>query len=104
MEIQYPLWLNQELWQEYKIMRKKIKKPMTDYAEKIALDKLDKLRSEGNDTDDVLKESIFNCYQGLFPVKNKEPEKAMPISGAGFKPVTPEQSAGIKRTLKQYES
>jgi len=68
MDIQLPLWLNVELWIEYKKMRKKIKKPMTDYAEKIALDKLDKLKCEGHCPDEVLKHSIFNSYQGLFPV------------------------------------
>ena len=75
MDVQYPLWLPLEHWQEYIRMRKSIKKPLTKFAEKIALDKLDRLHTQGQDPKAVLEQSIFLCWQGLFPVKDMETNK-----------------------------
>jgi hypothetical protein len=61
-----PDWVDRELWDAYEEMRVKIKKPMTDTARKLALDKLKKLEAEGHTSDVVLRHSILNCYQGLF--------------------------------------
>lgn len=66
-----PEWLDKEAWAEYLKMRTKIKKPMTDYAKKLALNKLVKLYNQGNDPTEVLNQSIFNSWQGLFEVKNE---------------------------------
>jgi len=57
-----------QLWDDYVEMRKKIKKPMTDKAKQIALKKLE---NENVDTAiKMLEQSVFNSWQGLFPVKN----------------------------------
>ena len=64
-----PDWINKELWSEYKKMRLKIKKPMTDYAEKLAVKELEKLMAAGDGQDKIVKQSIQNSWQGLFPVK-----------------------------------
>jgi len=71
VEIILPEYINSELWNAYVEMRKKIKKPLTKYAIKLALNKLEKLRQEGEDPNQVLEQSILHCWQGLFPVKNK---------------------------------
>lgn len=50
--------------------RKKIKKPMTDNAIKLLLGNLDKLASNDTDKIAILEQSIFNGWQGVFPLKN----------------------------------
>jgi hypothetical protein len=63
-----PDWLPAEAWQGYKDMRKKIRKPMTERAEQLAIATLDKLRAGGQDAAAVLDQSVMNSWQGLFPV------------------------------------
>ena len=62
-------------------MRAKIKKPMTAAAKRLAVSKLAELRDEGHDPSDVLCQSTFNSWQGLFrprsdesPVKGRAPQ------------------------------
>lgn len=55
--------------------RKKIKKPMTDRAIELLLNKLDKLANDDGEKIAVLEQSILNGWQGLFPLKNKGGEK-----------------------------
>ena len=65
-----------EVFAEYVLMRKKIKKPLTTYAEKLAVKKLIDLA--GNDAQKqiaVLKQSIMNSWQGLFPLKEEQQRK-----------------------------
>ncbi len=59
-------------------MRKKIKKPMTDKAIELAIKKLEALSKtssgESGEMDEemamqILEQSIMNCWQGLFPLK-----------------------------------
>jgi len=66
-----PNWIDEKLWTDFKSHRKAIKKPMTDKAEKLLINKLDKLRQEGNDPKTVIEESIANGWQGVFPLKDK---------------------------------
>lgn len=58
-----------EIWPKYVEMRKKIKKPMTDEAVKLALDKLDKLSKDPKVQIEIVENSVFNSYQGLFMPK-----------------------------------
>lgn len=52
-------------------MRAAIKKPLTDRALKILLDKLDKLESTEDRKIKVLEQSIMNSWQGIFPLKEE---------------------------------
>jgi hypothetical protein len=72
MDVQYPMWLPQEAWREYLKMRKRIKKPLTEYGEKIALNKLERLKTAGHDPQTVLDNSIFNSWAGVFEPKAME--------------------------------
>lgn len=74
MNVQYPIWLPLEAWQEYLKMRKRIKKPLTEYGEKIAINKLERLRAAGHDPQTVLDNSIFNSWAGVFEPKVMEAE------------------------------
>ena len=59
---------------EFLKMRKSIKKPMTDKAMKLLINKLDKLGSNDNEKIEILNQSIFNSWQGVFELKNKREE------------------------------
>jgi len=64
-----PKEVPEELFHQYIEMREKIKKPMTGNAITLAYKKLAKLKEQGHDPVAVLEQSIFNSWQGLFPVR-----------------------------------
>ena len=66
----FPDWLDKKLWFEYKKHRQKLKAPMTEYAEKLALNKLIKLVDDGNNYIEIITQSIDSGWKGLFPIKN----------------------------------
>ena len=57
---------------EFLKMRKTIKKPMTDKAMKLLISKLNKLGSNDYEKIEILDQSILNCWQGIFELKNKK--------------------------------
>ncbi|WP_019104028.1 helix-turn-helix domain-containing protein [Chromobacterium haemolyticum] len=73
---EFPSWLPVDAWTAFVAMRKKLRKPMTDHAARLAVDKLVSLRAEGHDPRAVLEQSVFNSWQGLFPVKGDHSEPA----------------------------
>ena len=58
-----------EVWNKFKDMRKKIKKPMTEYAEELIIKELDKLTNNEEEQINILKKSIMNNWQGVFELK-----------------------------------
>jgi len=56
-------------WKDFKAMRKKIRKPMTERAEELLLNKLDKLSNNEEEQIDILNQSIMNSWLGVFPLK-----------------------------------
>ena len=50
-------------------MRKKIKKPITDYALKLLISKLQKLSTDKDLQNRILEQSILNNWQGVFELK-----------------------------------
>ena len=57
---------------DYVDMRKKIKKPMSDRAVELAMDKLNKLSGGDNDKAiEILNQSVMNSWQGLFELKQQ---------------------------------
>lgn len=67
-----PDWLPLELWNEFKKLRVKLKKPLTVHAEKLNLTELEKLKSDGNDPKAVIDQTIMKGWQGFFPLKEKQ--------------------------------
>jgi hypothetical protein len=52
-------------------MRTKIKKPVTDKAKRLLIKNLEKLAPGNEQTQiEILNQSIMNCWQGVFPLKN----------------------------------
>ena len=53
-------------------MRSTIKKPLTDRALKTLLNKLDNIANNDLEKVEILENSIMNCWQGVFELKNKK--------------------------------
>lgn len=80
--IYYPDELLNQAFMDFLDMRKKIKKPMTEKAIKLSMNKLRELSSpedSGHMDNDlaikILEQSIMNCWQGLFPLKEYKSNK-----------------------------
>lgn len=55
-----------ELWEEFRKHRKRIRAPMTPYAEKLILTKLEQFQKSGANPVDILNESIERGWAGVF--------------------------------------
>lgn len=68
-----PDYIDPECWAGFIEMRKSMnKKAWTPRAEKMALKRLEEYNNQGFNANDILDQSTFNCWKGLFPVKGKE--------------------------------
>jgi len=56
-------------WKDFKAMRTKIRKPMTERAEELLLNKLDKLSNDEEEQIAILNQSIMFSWRGVFPLK-----------------------------------
>jgi len=61
-----PDWLDAETWAEFLCARKLLKKPMTDFAQKLAFKRLDAIRKAGHNPNTSVEQSILHGWQGLF--------------------------------------
>jgi DNA-binding MarR family transcriptional regulator len=75
LPFELPAWIPREAWEAFVQMRKKISYPLTEYATKLAVRDLDKLRKQGESVEEVLNQSILNCWRGLFSVKGNGYER-----------------------------
>jgi hypothetical protein len=64
-------WIDPESWQAFIDMRKKIKAPLTPYAEKLIIRELVKLKTSGHDPQACLDQSIMNSWRDVFPLRDK---------------------------------
>ena len=70
----FPDWLPMETWEAFIKMRKRIKKPPTDYAVKLLINKLDGFRAKGQDVKEILERSITSSWQDLYEIASvKQP-------------------------------
>ena len=60
---------------DFKEMRKRLKKPLTEKAEEIAIKKLNSLSSNQDIQIKILEQSTFNSWQGLFELKEDKKPK-----------------------------
>lgn len=68
--IEYPSWLNLDLWQDYREHRKAKKSPFTTpKSENLCIGTLNKLIQAGNEQEAVINQSIERNWIGLFPVQ-----------------------------------
>ena len=66
-----PAWIDPESWEAFHDMRKRIKAPLTAYAEKLIVVELVKLKSQGHDPQACLDQSIRNSWRDVFPPRDK---------------------------------
>lgn len=66
-----PEWVDQKAWDGFLEMRKLIKKPISENGMGLALGKLERLAAEGHDPNEVLDQSTFYSWQGLFEIKQE---------------------------------
>lgn len=66
-----PDWIPIAPWDAFVAMRKKQKKPMTEGALARMINKLDALRTEGQDLTAVLNQSEDKCWLDVFPVHDR---------------------------------
>ena len=66
-------------------MRKTIKKPVTDRGLKGILNKLDKYGKDDLEKIEILENSIMNCWQGVFELKNKKTPTAIGAENKNIK-------------------
>lgn len=66
-----PTWLNEELWKAYCDWRASLpkKQRMTSYARVLILNELSRLKAQGHNPDECLRQSLMNCWLGVFPVR-----------------------------------
>ena len=67
--INIPEWLDFNLFNDYQIMRKAIKSPMTEKASTILINKITKYRTEGHDPSELLETAILNNWKSVYPPK-----------------------------------
>jgi hypothetical protein len=82
-----PDWINPETWSHFEEMRQKMRKPMTDRARRDIVARLDKLRTDGQDVEAMLAQSIRKSWQDVFEVKDDlfvVTSKPDPLAGMSF--------------------
>ena len=75
-----PSWVDAQAWRDYEAMRAVQKKPMTPAARMLAVAKLAQLRDAGHDPTEVMRQSTFRGWVGLFPLRADD---ATPGGAAG---------------------
>jgi hypothetical protein len=67
--ISIPEWMPLNEWEAFKQMRVKAKKPMTPYAERLVIGKLEKFKQKGHDPAYLLNQSTINNWQDIYEPK-----------------------------------
>lgn len=77
----FPDWLPVASWEALIEHRKATKSPMTSHSKKLAINKLDELRGQGNDPVRVINQTILNGWKGLFPLSENQRHQRQPQQG-----------------------
>lgn len=68
--MEYPEWLDTELWSEFKQHRKELHKPFSSIAENRAIKKIWRLSQEQRvNPSDIIEQTLDNGWMGFFPLK-----------------------------------
>lgn len=66
-----PEWIDRQIFESFIEMRKKLKKPLTDYAIYLAIKKLETFKDNGEDPNEILNRAILGSWQGLYSLKDR---------------------------------
>lgn len=97
-----PAWLPLEPWEAFLAMRVKIKKPATEYAQKLIIKKLQRFMQDGMPPADVLEQSILNGWQDVFELKNQA-RAAAPQQGGSW-PFPASSQGRMPRAVQQQQA
>lgn len=75
----FPDWVPKEPFEAFEEMRRKMRRPMTDRAKKLVIEKLDALRKLGNDPGQMLNQSIERGWMTVFELKGGTPPARAPV-------------------------
>ena len=67
--VDLPDWLDKETWSALVDMRKRIKKPLTDHAQKLMLGKLERMKQAGHDIKAIMEKTIVNSWLDVYEPK-----------------------------------
>mgnify|MGYP000184471998 CR=1 FL=1 len=62
--------ISTDCWEAFIEMRRRIRAPLTPYAEKLICRELAKLKSAGQDPQACLEQSVMLGWRGVFPVRD----------------------------------
>jgi hypothetical protein len=74
--VEIPDWLPNEVWEAFKDHRRKMRKPMTAYAEKLIVKALERFRAAGHDPVVIVEQSISRGWLDVFEPKDRPPPTA----------------------------
>lgn len=79
-----PEWIDIEAWDGFVAMRKTLKKPLTNRAEKLILYTLYRIRDAGHCPNAALDASTVNCWCDVFISKKKDLQKIPLVSSSKY--------------------
>lgn len=68
-KFELPDWIPVEQWADFEDLRRKKKKPLTDRARALAVKELEKLRSSGQNVEEVIEQSVLHSWDSFYEVK-----------------------------------
>lgn len=86
---------------EFIKMRKLIKKPLTDFALRRLIKKLQQITTDPQEQIEVLEKSIVNSWQDIFPLKAEQPKKQASVTPL-FEDVGEIDPDDVLQTIKTY--
>lgn len=93
----FPDWMPLETWEAFLAMRKRIKKPPTDYAMKLLVDKLARFKANGQNIQAVLEKSITSSWQDVFEIHEKQQFANKYDVAHVTTPTPPNQDAALRK-------
>ena len=69
-----PPWVPTEAWDAWEDMRRRLRKPLTDYARDLAVKRLDDLRGEGWDPERIINLAIESGWLKFWPPHDEQPD------------------------------
>ena len=78
-----PEWVSRDAWDGWVEMRKKIKAPLTDYAKRLAIGELNKLRGQGHDPTICINLAISKNWKSFYAPKEENQNGQPYFNGFG---------------------
>lgn len=76
MTIALPQYIDREAWDAWMEVRRHLKAPNTDYAVKLLVYEVQRIKDAGHDPNAAIKQSVLKGWKDVWPSKEKEIEAA----------------------------